>query len=91
MGATFYRQALVQRQHGVATPILTAILPPNANPALPEGGRVSFAVNIEDDKVTVLTGPGANRTMSLTGALATSGFINKTLVEQGFTTIVPGR
>tara|TARA_R100000030_G_scaffold2225_1_gene1823 strand:+ start:1364 stop:3823 length:2460 start_codon:yes stop_codon:yes gene_type:complete len=91
MGASFYRQALVQRQHGVAAPILTAILPPNANPALPEGGRISFEVNIEDDKVTVLTGPGANRTMSLTSALDRNGFINKTLVEQGFTTIVPGR
>lgn len=90
MGSSFYRQALIQRQHGVASPVVTAVMPPGVNDAAPEGMRLSFSVNIEDDSITVINGPGAGRTMSLTGSLDTNGFINASLPEQGFTHIVPG-
>ena len=90
MGASFYRQAMVQRQHGVEVPKLTAVLPPNTNAAAPEGMRITFEVNIEEDKITVVNGPGAGRTMGLTESLDVNGFINAQLAQQGFTLIVPG-
>jgi hypothetical protein len=90
MGSSFYRQALIQRQHGVASPVVTAVMPPGVNTAAPEGMRLSFSIDIENDTITVINGPGAGRTMSLSKSLDTTGFINADLPEQGFTHIIPG-
>lgn len=86
---SFYRQALVQRSHGVQKPLVTAILPPGVHPDALDGMRLTFEVDVENGTITPKTGPEAGKPMDMNTAFDKGGLIS-ILEAQQFSQIVPG-
>jgi hypothetical protein len=86
---SFYRQALIQRGHGVQNPLVTAVLPPGTNSDAPEGARITFEVDVENGTITPKNGPSAGKPMDMNTALDKEGLIS-ILQSQQFSYIIPG-
>jgi len=89
LSSSFYRQALIQRSHGVQAPVVTAVLLPGVNPDAPEGTRLTFEVDVEGGTITPKNGPSAGKTMDMNTALGENGLLS-ILQAQQFSHIVPG-
>tara|TARA_R100000951_G_scaffold38777_1_gene32782 strand:- start:257 stop:2695 length:2439 start_codon:yes stop_codon:yes gene_type:complete len=89
LSSSFYRQALIQRNHGVQTPLVTAVLPPGVNPDAPEGTKLTFEVDVEEGTITPKNGPSAGKPMDMNTALGENGLLS-ILQAQQFSHIVPG-
>lgn len=89
LSSSFYRQALIQRSHGVQAPLVTAVLLPGVNPDAPEGTKLTFEVDVEGGTITPKNGPSAGKPMDMNTALGENGLLS-ILQAQQFSHIVPG-